>query len=113
MNAFLEHLLYKSVKHPKKISSLTDVEIEKQKELVSQFPVEEESAIIFKVKRHLDGKYSFEVRSEKSNDEELDAYAKWLAGSFARSLKKFDEIASVSDPEDISKSTFQNTLGEI
>lgn len=98
MNPLFEKILYQLNLHPK---AETDSG-------VSLAPVEAESEIAFKVKKHLDGKYSFEVRSEKSNDKELDAYAKWLAGSMVRSLRKFDDaIREVEDPEGIEKWDFQ------
>lgn len=97
MNPLFERILYQLNPRPK---ANTDPG-------VSPAPVAAESTINFKLKRHLDGKYSFEVKSEKSKDKKLDAYAKWLAGSIVRSLRKFNEIASYVDPEGIEKSSWE------
>ena len=99
MNPLFEKILYQLKLHA------PDEEISDPGTLA---PAIVESDFIFKLKRHADGKYSFEVRSEKSGDKKLDAYAKWLAGSIVRSLSKFNEIASYVDPEGIEKSSWED-----
>ena len=110
MNPFFEQLFFRtSSAHEEAKTQATKT---KQKLYPSLSPVVDESAIHFKIQKHLDGKYSFALRSEKSNDKELDNYAKWLAGSFAKSLQALDEVCSLDDPEEIANSTFDTTVKE-
>ena len=71
---------------------------------ISQEPVDKEAKIEFVLTRHTDGKFSARITQVLAGDKEVDNYAKWLAGSFARSLAHLESIATVDDPESISES---------
>ena len=61
---------------------------------ITESPIDDKSDIIFSIRKHEDGKYSCEIKQIPSENEELDNYAKWLAGTFGRSIINFEEMFS-------------------
>jgi len=69
---------------------------------ITDSPVVEESSITFSIRKHGNGKYSCKISQIPCEDSELDDYAKWLAGSLARSMMKFEELVGVDDPDGVA-----------
>jgi len=70
---------------------------------ITDAAIDDKSDIIFSVRKHNDGKYSVEIKQIPSEDIKLDKYAKWLAGSFARAIQRFDEIFNIEDKQNIAE----------